>query len=261
MRRLIALLVFVFVSLPALGDVAPPVPLNDTGQTQCLNAAGNALEACDATNTDDSANSPRQDARFGRDAAAAAGVLTKTGGGAAGFDFTRICNSGDAVGTGACPANPSLGSDANDWACTRDNVTGLIWEVKTDDNGLRDKDWTYTWFNGTTGTPDGTNNCNPNTRCDTDKFVADVNTAGLCGFSSGWRLPTRRELLSIVHLGASSPAIDTAYFPNTVSNWYWSGDLYTPNPAGAWSVHFYDGNALAYDHDYGYHVRLVRGGQ
>ena len=45
----------------------------------------------------------------------------------------------------------------------RDNVTGLIREVKTDDGGLHDKDWTYTWYNGTTGTADGTDNCNPNT--------------------------------------------------------------------------------------------------
>ena len=35
----------------------------------------------------------------------------------------------------------------------RDNVTGLMWEVKTDDGGLRDKDWTYSWYN-----PDATTN-------------------------------------------------------------------------------------------------------
>ena len=143
--------------------------------------------------------------------------------------------------------------------CVRDNVTGLIWEVKTDDGGLRDKDWTYTWYNGTTGTPDGTDNCNPNTRCDTDKFVADVNTAGLCG-ATDWRLPTRRELLSIVHLGAQNPAIDANYFPNTVGNWYWTSDVYAPNPAVAWIVDFGDGYTFA-----GYHgadrVRLVRRGQ
>lgn len=259
MRRLIVPLVFVFVSLPALGNGAPPpVPLNDTGQTQCLNAAGNALEACDASNTDDSANSPRQDARFGRDAAATAGVLTKTGGGAAGFDFTPICHSGEAAGTGACPANPALGSGANDWACTRDNVTGLIWEVKTDNAtpDLRDKDWTYRW-----GTTTGGASCGGTlTLCHTDNYVTAVNAAQLCGFTD-WRLPTRRELLSIVHLGASSPAIDTAYFPNTLSSWYWSSDLYTPDPANARGVNFSSGNTDAYDRVNDLLVRLVRGGQ
>ncbi len=257
MRRLIALLVFVFVSLPALGDVAPPVPLNDTGQTQCLNAAGTALEVCSAANTGDTATYRRQDARFGRDAAATAGVLTKTGGGAAGFDFTPICHSGEAAGTGACPANPALGSGANDWACTRDNVTGLIWEVKTNDDGLRDKDWTYQW-----GTTTGGGSCNSTlTHCNSTSYVTAVNTLpGLCGFTD-WRLPTRRELLSIVHLGARNPSIDTAHFPNTVSITYWNSDLYAPDPAYAWYVDFGNGDAYATGLDGTFYVRLVRGGQ
>jgi hypothetical protein len=28
----------------------------------------------------------------------------------------------------------------------RDNVTGLVWEVKTADGGLRDQKWSYTWY-------------------------------------------------------------------------------------------------------------------
>lgn len=250
MRRLLALLVF--VSLPALG-VGPSTPLNDTGQTKCYD--GSALVDCTSANTGDAATYKRQDARFGRDAAAAARVLTKTGG-AAGFDFTPLDAAGAAIPLTGTPLVPSATP-----ACVKDNVTGLIWEVKTNDGGLRDKAWTYTWFDGTTGTQDGTNNCNPNTRCDTDKFVADVNAANLCNFSNGWRLPTRRELLSIVHLGASNPAIDTAYFPNTVSGWYWSSDLNTTDPAYAWVVLFFDGDTNAFDHGSDYRVRLVRSGQ
>ncbi len=33
--------------------------------------------------------------------------------------------------------------------------------------------------------------------------------------NSGWRLPTRRELFSIVDYGAYDPPIDLNYFPNT----------------------------------------------
>ncbi|MBV5309871.1 hypothetical protein, partial [Chromatium okenii] len=68
--------------------------------------------------------------------------------------------------------------------CVKDNVTGLIWEVKTDNTtpDLRDKDWTYTWYNSGTGTASG-GTCKTTGRCDTEKFVADVNTSGLCGFN------------------------------------------------------------------------------
>jgi hypothetical protein len=119
--------------LPVLGLIAMPAfaqtALNDTGQTQCFD--GGVLAACTETNTGDSATHPRQDGRFGRDARAGEGLLARVGAGAAGFDFTKICNSGEAAATGTCPENPRPGSDPNEWGCTRDNVTGLLWEVKT----------------------------------------------------------------------------------------------------------------------------------
>ena len=55
----------------------------------------------------------------GRDASAIAS--TKTGVGGAGFDFTKIANNGDEL-----LPNAALGKGLKDWACTRDNVTGLI---------------------------------------------------------------------------------------------------------------------------------------
>lgn len=247
---------------PLLALFAIPVfagPLNDTGATQCYN--GSTLVACDASSTGDAASHPRQDGRFGRDPQAGANQLTKTGGGAAGFDFTKIANNGTEL-----PATSGMGSNPGDWACIRDNVTGLIWEVKVNDtNHLRHQGWTYTWYNGTTGYADpgagsGSNNCANTARCDTDKFVTDVNSAGLCG-ANDWRLPTRRELLSIVHHGVSNPSIDTSYFPNTVIGWYWSSDHFAPISALAWFVDFVDGYSNAGDHVNDHHVRLVRSGQ
>ncbi len=131
-----------------LTHAAPAAGLNDSGQTLCYNGSA-ALVACDAANSGDAAPYPGQDGRYGRDAAATAGALTKIGGGAAGFDFTKIANDGTEL-----PASATLGTGATAWACTRDNTTGLTWEVKTDDNGLRDKDWTYTWYS-TDGTTNG----------------------------------------------------------------------------------------------------------
>ncbi|MFT4195042.1 MAG: DUF1566 domain-containing protein [Ottowia sp.] len=57
-----------------------------------------------------------------------------------------------------------------------------------------------------------------------------------CGIDSGWRLPTRRELLSIVHHGASHPA---SAFPGTQSTPYWSSDV---QGSAAWAVDFTDGD-------------------
>lgn len=34
-----------------------------------------------------------------------------------------------------------LPADATDWSCVRDHVTGALWEVKTDDGGLHDRNW------------------------------------------------------------------------------------------------------------------------
>ncbi len=232
--------------------VAPPAGggLNDTGITFCG-------EALDGNNDPCRGFEPwGQDAHFGRDAAALAGALNKVGGGSAGFDFTKIANNGAEL-----PASATLGSGPNDWACTRDNVTGLIWEVKVDDpTHLRHKDHTYTWYD-----PDSPDD-NPGTAngglcvgsaCDTSGFVNDVNTSGLCG-SIEWRMPTRSELQGIVDYGQVEPSIDLAYFPNTPSYFFWSSSV---RPPAAWSVYFFHGDVTSiYGKSFRLLVRLVRHG-
>jgi hypothetical protein len=241
MRILLTLLLF--VSAPSFAA------LNDTGQDQCDDGT-NTLVACTPGNTGDAATHPRQDGRFGRDAQAAAGQLTKTGGGAAGFDFTPL----DAAGN---PIALTNGMPSSTPASVLDNVTGPHWEVKPDDGGLRDTDWTYSWYDGSTGTADGGDNCFNANRCDTDKYAEDVNTPpGLCGYDN-WRLPTRRELLSIVHRGTSAPAIDVNFFPNSVGTSYWSIDDYHPDTLYAWLVHFDNGYTTTLLKSDPYAVRLV----
>ena len=226
-----------------------PVPvgtgrLNDTGITTCSNATQNGL-TCPVTGF------PGQDAEYGRDQ-----THNDDSDGHAGFSFTKL----DADG------NP-LPASAAAWSCVRDNVTGLIWEVKTDDSGLRDKDWTYSWYNpdaatngGSPGTPDGGNNCFNTARCDTQSYVADVNAQGLCG-AHDWRLPDPRELLSIVSNDRVNPSIDTTYFPNTVASWFWSASPYASPPYYAWHVDFYYGYVYYGFKSVAEYVRLVRGGQ
>ena len=227
-------------------------PLNDTGITWSGRATSGNASTCDASHP------AGQDCHYGRDAAAAAGQLVKKGGGGAGFDFTKISNSGAEL-----PASAALGSGANDWACTQDNVTGLVWEVKTT-SGLRSQNHTYTWFNtlspdGNKGTESG-GTCATAGRCDTEKYVVDVNAAGLCG-ASDWRMPTVKELENIADLGRSGPAIDPTYFPNTPSSYVWSGSPNGEDSYRAWSVSFSDGGIGSVHRGYVFHVRLVRGGQ
>jgi hypothetical protein len=233
--------------------VTAPRPLNDTGITGFGNFAQNGLATEPATH-------PGQDARYGRDAQAGAGKLTKIGGGGKGFDFSKIANNGSVL-----PESAVLGSGASDWACTRDNVTGLIWEVKTTD-GLRSQSHSYTWYNsnaatngGAVGTASG-GSCFAAGRCDTEKFTADVNAAGLCG-ASDWRMPKVTELEGIADYGHANPAIDPTYFPNTSSSVFWSGSSNASSSGSAWNFYFYDGNAYIDNRYYSYGVRLVRGGE
>ena len=240
--------------------------LNDTGQTSCYNAL-NAPVACSTAVGGDTAANPRQDARYGRDAQAAVGTgatsLTKTGAGAAGFDFTKIANSGETLAPVAL-----LGGAATDWSCTKDNVTNLVWEVKTT-SGLRSSAHKYTWYSTQTGnggnpgglggnTCGGTLSAAPyNNQCNTQNYIAAVNLAGLCG-ASDWRLPTQKELLSIVHSGAANPSIDATYFPNTISSWHTTVSL--PNPTYVTVVYFDFGSIQRGAKTDAGAVRLVRGG-
>lgn len=215
------------------------IHLNDTGQDRCYD--GSTLLACSVANSGNATSYPRQDGRFGRDAATAAGQLSKTGAGAKGFDFTRVCMSGELAGQGACPAIPVQGTGATQWACTKDNVTKLTWSLES---------YAYNWTQASTTYP------------------AAMNTANRCGYNTGWRLPTRRELLSIVHNGTGYPAIDITYFPGTdgssISSLYWSANLYVTvpptNPALQWVVYFSTGFSGAQDRSGINYARLVRGG-
>jgi hypothetical protein len=171
--------------------------------------------------------------------------------------YTKIANNGSALSDDA-----KLGTNPTDWACTKDNKTGLIWEVKTDDDGLRDKDKYYNWDGSFT-------------------FAADVNAQTLCG-ANDWRIPTNEELRALVvcsdgkyntlgkedngyictnYFSVISPTINATYFPNTLSSWFWSSSPNVVSSGYAWVVGFSGGSS--FNGNYGYkgndsNVRLVR---
>lgn len=84
-----------------------------------------------------------------------------------------------------------------------------------------------------------------------------------CGLSLGgltnWRLPNVKELSSIVDDTRYGPAINTAYFSNTKSSYYWSStsDAYS-SPTFAWRVNFNTGDVDGYYKTDLYYVRCVR---
>lgn len=283
-------------------DLMKALPLNDTGSTLCgdyaytdsgtsadVNGSGthnnnvncasvNATQSLDGTEVVNGLDIVRagQDATYGRDVSESSDVD-----GHAGFSFTKLDSDGVAL------ADQTLSYATQPWSCVEDNVTGLTWEVKTNDNGLHDKDFTYTWFNST-GVNDGgdhgigdmgvgsttgyenpfggpyigSDNCTNTSRCDTEKYIADVNASngglGLCGYSD-WYLPNKEVLTSLVTYDRTNPAIDTDYFPNTQGNYYWvSSSLADGLGQKAWTVFFVDGGAAMPSKTSAYFIRLVR---
>lgn len=172
--------------------------------------------------------------------------------------FVKIANDGNEL-----PDSATLGTNAKDWACTRDTTTGLIWEVKAN-SGLRSKAHTFTWYsNEAAGRAVGVSSggtCESSGRCDTEKYVADVNSAGLCG-ASDWRMPQSKELEGVIGAGLAAPAIAATYFPNTTNTYYWSGTPGAYYSFSAWAVYVSDAQSYYFHRSGSIGVRLVRKGK
>jgi hypothetical protein len=175
--------------------------------------------------------------------------------------FGKISNSGANL-----PASAVLGPGPSDWACTRHGPSGLVFEVKLAGSGaLRSAANTYSWrstdsaSNGGVVGNAGGGVC-AGSGCDTQAYVAAVNSAALCGFTN-WRLPSRRELQilsTLVGQGSGTPVSEPTYFPNMGVDGYWTGSNFAANPLAAWSLHFDTGQARWTEKQRALRVLLVR---
>ena len=150
--------------------------------------------------------------------------------------------------------------------CVFDTQTGLIWEVKSADPGLRSVENTYSWFNPTQangeldyrGVEDG-GTCD-GSQCDIWHFVIAVNETGYCGHND-WRMPSKNELFSVsdIRRAKTPPTMNTEFFPNARSAEYWSGNDYSFQYDTAWTWNFELGHDRVDWKKEAKIVRLVRG--
>jgi hypothetical protein len=126
------------------------------------------------------------------------------------------------VWAGAPPGRYTVSADT-----VLDTVTTLTWQRSAPIT-------TYTWANA-------------------GAYCSSLSLSG-----TGWRLPTVKELQSLVDISVYAPAIDTVAFPGTPSNYFWSSSPVAGPGGSAWVVPFASGgtdfNAMTYANQ----VRCVR---
>ena len=142
-----------------------------------------------------------------------------------------------------------------------DKLTGLVWEKKTDDSSIHDKDDTYTWCGASCGTTyefDGT------AKTAFLDVLNDVSGGGAACFAGhcDWRLPTIDALQTLIEPASPDCGAPpcTTIPGETVSSFYWSSSTYAGYPLYAWGVDFFDGLVPVGLKALGYYVRAVRGG-
>ena len=221
-------------------------PLNDTGLLLCANETESQLDCKPFSDT--------QDALTGRDSRWLSGALKKAGGGAAAFDWSRIDATGDEIDDQLTEEQQKALSK-----CLRDNVTGLIWELKTNDpEKFNYADHSYVWnLDGETSQLQ-TGSCIGLAECVVGAYVDKINQTQLCGHSD-WRVPSVQELSSIAVFSKVLPAVDKDFFPHHSNPRYFTAEQRADDRDFAWYVYFSDGSVSNTNKLDASSLRLVRG--
>jgi hypothetical protein len=131
----------------------------------------------------------------------------------------------------------------------RDNINGTITDNLT---GLL-------WQKCNAGLDSNSSNCSTGIS-NTYKWTDAINYCEglLLGNRSDWRLPNIFELRSIVdYENYKNPSIDSNYFPNSLSNDYWSSTTVSQNTSFSWYIFFNNGIVNKLSKDLNHYVRCV----
>ena len=201
-------------------------PVPDTGQTTCYN-------------NDKKIDCPEKDEKFyGQDANYKINPIS----------FQKLDIQGN-----------ELPYSATDWSMVKDNITGLIWEVKTNDGSIHDKDNKYTWYDTNPETNNGIEGYT-NNNINTESFINELNISEYGGYSD-WRMPTIKELQLINDFDTNENdiAVNKLYFSNNIVDFYWSSTSNAEYPDYAWGVYFSNANDSSKKKSSCNYVRAVRG--
>ena len=111
-----------------------------------------------------------------------------------------------------------------------------------------------TWTDSETGLEWQTGSGNKMNWEEATEYAKDLNLNG-----KGWRLPTIKELFTLIDYTKHETCIKTKKL-SCVSSGYWSSTAHAYNTSNAWVVHFGHGYVGSGSKTNNYYVRCVRGG-
>jgi hypothetical protein len=128
--------------------------------------------------------------------------------------------------------NPGQLVVSADGLTVTDTITGLVWQ--RDGSGPRA----------------GCTNATTCTLAEAEAYCAALVLGGV----SGWRVPARMELLTIVDFTRRNPSIDRTAFPDTPAEWFWHS---TPCPTvGGYRCYVNFNYGYSFDTDVGSYLRV-----
>lgn len=206
-----------------------------SGSSYAGETSGEATSSAGSTGTSTDSSNARATSGAATSSAGSSGVST-------GSSSAETTSVGATSGTASSWATGAPDREWADWTPPPDHpttyttdgitvfdaITGLTWQAQLP--ALQ-----YSWANA-------------------NNYCASLSLGGFWD----WRLPTLIELESILDYSVLSPAINSAYFPDTPSDTFWTASPYASIGGSYWHVYFGIGLTGSYPAHGTFCVRCVR---